>query len=256
MRILGKRKASVGIRELCSRFFREPVIDSLRRVMDICEKYDAKFTFFFVGVSADCNRDFIREIIDRGNEIGCHGFYHWRFDLLNKDEIREDLERCLDFFDKHFGYNLKGFRAPYLKYNNGIANVLSELGFVYSSSYRENDETAVCDSKVIECPISVDDWDILIKQNRGHKGLFQEMSKHRNRHTTFLLHPWRVGRKRYVYALERFLDENSDNIGFPNMFDFVNSNDGIALSGDVGEMALVELIKRSILGNRYRGMLK
>ena len=250
MKILRSRKIAEAVRELRSRFIREPVIRSIRRVMDVCEKHGAKFTFFIVGVSADCNKEFIREILDRGHEIGCHGFYHSSFDLLSHAEIREDLERCLDFFDRHFRYHLKGFRAPYLNYNSDIARVLSELGFIYSSSYREEEETAIHYRKVIECPISVDDWEILIKENRGQRGLYEEMRRHREKNTTFLLHPWRVGQKRYVYALERFIAENGENISFPNMSDFVVSNKGIALSGDVGEMALTELIKRSIWGNR------
>jgi len=249
MKILRSRKIAEAVRELRSRFIREPVIRSIRRVMDVCEKHGAKFTFFIVGVSAECNKEFIREIIDRGHEIGCHGFYHSSFDLLSDGEIREDLERCLDSFDKEFRYQLKGFRAPYLKYNSDIARVLSELGFVYSSSYRENEE-GIGKNPIIECPISVDDWKILIKENRGQIGLYEEMIGHRDRNTTFLLHPWRVGQKRYVYALERFIAENGENISFPNMSDFVVSNKGIALSGDVGEMALTELIKRSIWGNR------
>ena len=248
MRILRERHVSVALRELYSRFFREPVIQSLRRIMDTCEKYGAAFTFFIVGVSADCRRDFIREIIDRGHEIACHGFYHLSFEFLSEAEIREDIEKCLEFFSDHFGYNLKGFRAPYLRYNTSVAKVLAELGFVYSSSRREEGELEKCNGKMIECPISVDDWRILIEQNRGAEGLYEEMNKNRKRHTTFLLHPWRVGQRRYIHALEKFLDENSDNISFPNMVDFVTSGRGIALSGDVGEMALAELFKRSITG--------
>ncbi|MGR3173270.1 MAG: polysaccharide deacetylase family protein [Candidatus Scalindua sp.] len=250
MGILRKRSAGERVRELYSRFIREAPAKSLRRVMDICEKYEAKFTFYFVGISAECNKDFIREIIDRGHEIACHGYHHSCFDLLIKDEIRDDIEKCLVLFEKHFAYNIKGFRAPYLRYSKDTAEVLSELGFVYSSSYMEDDDGSAYNSKLIECPISVDDWTILIKQNRGQKGIYEEISKRRDQHATFLLHPWRVGRRRYVCALERFLDENSGKIKFPNMRDFVDSNEGIALSGDVGEMSLFEVLTRSLRGKR------
>tara|TARA_B100000315_G_C14462563_1_gene534415 strand:+ start:185 stop:526 length:342 start_codon:yes stop_codon:yes gene_type:complete len=58
----------------------------------------------------------------------------------------------------------------------------------------------------------------------------------------FLLHPWRVGQKKYIGALELFFDK----VNYPciSTEELVRSKKGIALTGDVGEMSLIEIAKR------------
>lgn len=246
VKLLRSRGLAVSARELKSRFFRENPVTAVRRVMDQLERFQGKFTFFVVGVCAEANPAIVEEILNRGHEIACHGYNHIRFNLLSPEEIRRDLERALILFQNKFGYVLKGFRAPYLGMADHVYPVLKEMGFIYSSSVEETDGPFRHSSGIMEYPVSVDDWRILIKENRGAEGLYMEMLQSAQPGRSFLLHPWRVGQKRYVGALVRFLEEQSGTLRFVCMNILSANPRGIALTGDVGEFALREILSRSL----------
>ena len=248
LKLLSERGPSIATRELASRFFREAPISAVRRVMDVCESVDARFTFFIVGISAKDNPAIIEEIIDRGHEIACHGHEHLRFPLLTPDWMRRDLEQALELFDKQFSYRLNGFRAPYLEMNDDVYTVLKELGFSYSSSLMGTDGPNIHPSGIREIPIVVDDWEILIKRNEGVAGLAREMKMNTADQACYLLHPWRVGQKRYVSALQELISSRTGNIRFPNMAEGADVKNSVYLSGDIGEFGLLEIARRIIFG--------
>jgi len=242
---LKERGLVISYRELKARFIRENPIKSIRRMMNICEQNNARFTFFIVGISAEENPSFVQEMIDRGHEVACHGFFHNRFDFLTKEEIEIDLTKCQETFWKHFKYEIKGFRAPYLKMSSKVYQVLRELGFTYSSSYMSSDDTSKIEFHGLrEYKIYADDWDILIKRNLKSKGLGFEMIKQiQPENTVYLLHPWRVGQKKYIDSLDTLFQQRSDRI-FCNTKDLESIPEGIALGGDIGEFSLYEIAKR------------
>ena len=98
IKTLKERGPLLSCRELTSRLFRGNSTVSILRVAEVCKKAKKSFTFFITGICAVNNEEAVRMIIDGGHEIGCHGFYHRRFDLMEKDEIIEDIGRMKDFF--------------------------------------------------------------------------------------------------------------------------------------------------------------
>ena len=84
IKTLRERGISISYRELKSRFIREDPKVCIRRIMDLCEKNNAVFTFCIVGVTAEENPNIIKEIISRGHEIACHGYEHFRFAFSRK----------------------------------------------------------------------------------------------------------------------------------------------------------------------------
>lgn len=246
LKLLSTRGPSVAVRELGSRIFREDPVEACRRVMDVCERRGGSFTFFLVGLCAQDNPGFVEEVLGRGHEIACHGHAHHRFGLMSPDEARRDLETALEFYETRFGYRLKGFRAPYLEMPDYLYGLLRELGFTYSSSIAGNGAPEKRDG-VIEYPISVDDWSILIRDNLGMQGLANAMRHELRDGACFLLHPWRVGQRRYIGSVEAVLDASPPS-PFVAMSKMVEDGVGIALTGDVGELAWAEIIRRSILG--------
>lgn len=246
LKLLSQRGLPVATRELSSRIFREDPVLACRRMMDVCELHKARFTFFLVGVSAQRNPKFVEEVLDRGHEIACHGHAHYRFGLMSVGEARRDIETAMEFYEKTFRYKLSGFRAPYLEMPDYLYPLLSELGFTYSSSV-EGDGPSFRRDGVVEYPICVDDWRILIRNNLGADGLNREMRAHARSGACFLLHPWRVGQRRYVGAVEQLLVE-SDLLPFRKMSEIVELGDGIALTGDIGELSWGEILSRSVFG--------
>jgi len=105
-------------------------------------------------------------------------------------------------------------------------------------------QTESCLNNTIpEIPISVDDWEILIRQNGDWQDLYRSMKNSQLR-KAFLLHPWRVGQKRYIRALEKYLDRYADRVITPKRY--LDGEEGIVLTGDIGEFSLFELFRRTI----------
>jgi len=219
--------------------------------MNVCEKYNATFTFYFVANSAIINREFVKEIIERGHEIGCHGYNHLRFDQMAQEDIIIDLKKAISVFEKMFAYQLSGFRAPYLAMNDKIAECLIKLGFVYSSSTAKILPFKY-ENLLHEWPITVCDWYTLIRNNQPPSKLYEEMIENAKDTSVFELHPWRCGQKKYIWILEEFLKQNK----LPCVSNSVlnKSRKGIALTGDIGELSLYEVFLRSAFkyGTRYK----
>jgi peptidoglycan/xylan/chitin deacetylase (PgdA/CDA1 family) len=248
LRLLAERGPAIAYREVSSRIFREDPVLATRRIMDRCEKHGARFTFFIVGVCAQRNPAIMEEILDRGHEIACHGYLHRRFNKLPPDSVRWDIERSVAYFDKTFNYRLAGFRAPYLEMADFVYPILKEMGFSYSSSTIGNASSIAERHGIVEFPIAIDDWSVLIKRNMGVEELADEMVANLSPGSCFLLHPWRVGQERIVSALDRLFERGKGAWAFPAMRDMTCGAPAIALSGDIGELGWGELVSRALFG--------
>lgn len=70
--------------------------DEVYEMLDILEEHNASATFFIGGCWADDNVDCVKEIAERGHEIGSHGYFHLSHDTLDYDanvrEIKTSVE--------------------------------------------------------------------------------------------------------------------------------------------------------------------
>jgi len=107
------------------------------KILDLVEGLGMRCTCFTVGNVARRYPELIRDIVDRGHEIGCHTNEHTTLDRLDPDGFRRDLEQNIEDLERCGAKNIRGFRAPVgsLTPNTSWAyEVLAELGFTYSSS--------------------------------------------------------------------------------------------------------------------------
>lgn len=109
------------------------------RYLDWMDKYGFRCTFFVVGNIAAAYPELVKEIYDRGHEIGCHTLSHIPLDKRTPESFQKDLEENLDLLYK-CGIpkeEIKGFRAPIFSLTEETKwayEVLKKLGFSYSSS--------------------------------------------------------------------------------------------------------------------------
>lgn len=241
VRTLRERRPAAVARELRSRFLREPVPGSIRRLMDVCERHHGRFTFFLVGLCAERNPDVLREIVDRGHEVACHGHTHERYDLCGLEAITASLERTREIFWRIARYEAVGFRAPYLRMAPHVVEALGKLGFRYSSSVlgHRRPEGFTYDNGVRELPIHVCDWGTLIRDNRGLAGMADAMRAGDRPGSTFLLHPMRMGQRAHAEVVEAYAARTT--LPLVTAAELANGRPGVALTGDVGEMSLREL---------------
>jgi peptidoglycan/xylan/chitin deacetylase (PgdA/CDA1 family) len=98
-----------------------------------------------------------RAIVERGHEIGYHGYEHEAFWQLAAADQRRVMRRSREIFEHYLGIVPTGFRTPSGDWAPETAAVLAEAGVAYSSSMRGDDrpyliEIAGCDRPLVEIP--------------------------------------------------------------------------------------------------------
>ena len=102
--------------------------DKTQEIMNICDSYNVKATFFLVGFWIQKYPEMVKEIYNRGFEIGIHSNTHPDMTKLSKPEIREELTINLKLIEDLTGFRPKLFRPPYGYYNNNLIDVCESLG--------------------------------------------------------------------------------------------------------------------------------
>ncbi|MBO5954901.1 MAG: polysaccharide deacetylase family protein [Clostridia bacterium] len=102
--------------------------DKTQEIMNICDSYNVKATFFLVGFWIEKYPEMVKEIYNRGFEIGIHSNTHPDMTKLSKSQIREELTINLKLVEELTGFRPKLFRPPYGYYNNNLIEVCDDLG--------------------------------------------------------------------------------------------------------------------------------
>ena len=241
LRTLQKRGPKTALRELRSRFTRGDPKKTLNHLLDVLDGLGIKATFFVVGYTAYYNQDMINKILSYGHEIGCHGFFHNRIDLMNAEQLDYDVKLCVQLFKKYFSYSLKGYRAPYLKTSPFLPEVLERRGFNYSSS--QMGQTAFSyQNDIMEYPVRYDDYDLLIKKRIGVSHMFSHLKDNLHSGEVLVLHPFRMGQKENIGEYKMFLKDLGKRYEFKPLQDY--NLDSVCITGDIGELSNKELLMR------------
>ena len=102
--------------------------DKTREIMSICEGYGVKATFFLVGFWIEKYPDIVKEIYNRGFEIGIHSNTHPDMSKLTKSKMRDELMINIKLVEELTNFTPKLFRPPYGYYNNDLIEICEELG--------------------------------------------------------------------------------------------------------------------------------
>lgn len=103
--------------------------DQTMRILDILDKYDAKATFFLVGIWVEKYPDLVKAIADRGHEIGNHSSTHPHMTQLSEEKMRQELHSMSDKLETITGKRPVLFRPPYGDYNNQVVSVSRQEGY-------------------------------------------------------------------------------------------------------------------------------
>ena len=102
--------------------------DKTSEIMSICESYNVKATFFLVGFWIEKYPEKVKEIYNRGFEIGIHSNTHPDMTKLSKFQIKDELSINIKLVEDLTGFRPKLFRPPYGYYNNNLIDVCEDLG--------------------------------------------------------------------------------------------------------------------------------
>lgn len=111
--------------------------ESVRIVLELLERFDARATFFVVGEVVEEYPDLIRSVADAGHEIASHGHTHTPLFELSPETFREELELSAAAIEDAVGARPDGFRAPNFSVTprtRWAFDVLRDVEYGYDSS--------------------------------------------------------------------------------------------------------------------------
>lgn len=129
--------ASVGRGERSGPNPQDPdLVTGFPRCLDLLDKLGLKATFFIEGWNGLHHPERVRELVERGHEVGVHGWVHEVFGKLDSIAAERALIDSLAAF-RAIGIEPKGFRAPGGVRGPHLIELLTKHGISYDSSVDE-----------------------------------------------------------------------------------------------------------------------
>jgi peptidoglycan-N-acetylglucosamine deacetylase len=127
------------------------------RLLDLLDRFGIKATFFVPGVVAENHPELLPAFVERGHEVGLHGYFHEIVSQVSDAEFTGALEASLEIFRKQIGVIPRGFRSPAWEMTPHMLNELKARGF-YDSSLSGFDHPYII-GDVVEVPVqcAIDD---------------------------------------------------------------------------------------------------
>ena len=103
--------------------------DHTKPILDILDQYNVKTTFFMVQFWAEKYPEDVKEIRDRGHEIGNHSSTHPNMAKLSNEDMTKELKGAEEAVQKITGEKTTVFRPPFGAYNNSLMETCEANGY-------------------------------------------------------------------------------------------------------------------------------
>ena len=101
--------------------------ETVLKMLDVLDEYDATATFFLGGCWADDNVACVKEIAGRGHEIASHGYFHRDHSQLTYDENVEEIAHSVEFISIASGKTPALFAPPSGAYHDETLRACNAL---------------------------------------------------------------------------------------------------------------------------------
>jgi peptidoglycan/xylan/chitin deacetylase (PgdA/CDA1 family) len=108
--------------------------DGTHRLLDVLVGRGVRTTCFVEGRFGHERPDDVRRIVERGHELGMHGWAHEEWHDLDEDDERRLATNATTALERAAGVRPQGFRAPAGARTERTASILSALGYRYDAS--------------------------------------------------------------------------------------------------------------------------
>lgn len=177
----------------------------LNKLIDFIDNKEIQATFFFSTKGICKRKSIIKRLFSRGHEICSHGYNHYNFSRLSKEEIFNDFKTSDKLFNK-LDLCVRGFRPPFLCFNPNIVKAAKRFNYDYISSQLGLDKEFFYENGLKEVGvISPYDWQGLVIMDLKFKELLNIWNTKRG---ILLLHPWIISP--YYEQLNRFIKTGKD----------------------------------------------
>jgi peptidoglycan/xylan/chitin deacetylase (PgdA/CDA1 family) len=108
--------------------------DGTARLLDVFERRGLTTTVFVEGRHGEERPSQVAAIVERGHEVGMHGWAHEQWDALDAEQEEKLARRATDALASATGVAPRGFRAPGGARGEHTADLLVSLGYRYDAS--------------------------------------------------------------------------------------------------------------------------
>jgi len=113
---------------------------AMPRILRLLDRYDLKVAFYVPGWIIENYPAVIEAIVERGHELGHHGYLHEKpFMLKSADEEEALLVKTLEIFKRRVGITPLGSRTPSADPSRHTFGLLKKRGFVYHTNMMDAD---------------------------------------------------------------------------------------------------------------------
>lgn len=98
-------------------------------ILDILDKYNVRSTFFLVGFWVDKYPEHVKEIYDRGHDVGNHSSNHPYMSKLSEEQMTQELNKTGEKIKSITGEKPILFRPPFGDYNDMVISVCRDNGY-------------------------------------------------------------------------------------------------------------------------------
>ncbi|WP_378949216.1 polysaccharide deacetylase [Paracoccus sp. R86501] len=109
------------------------------RLLDLFDKLDIKTTWFIPGHSVETFPEQMKEVANRGHEIGIHGYSHENPIAMTAEQEEAVLDKCIELITELSGKRPTGYVAPWWEFSNVTNEMLLKKGIKYDHSLMHND---------------------------------------------------------------------------------------------------------------------
>jgi peptidoglycan/xylan/chitin deacetylase (PgdA/CDA1 family) len=132
-------------------------------ILDLLDLYEIKASFFAPGRTIELHPDLVREMVERGHDVGHHGYMHERPDFLDDDQEERVLQKGIEVIENTIGRKPVAYRSPAWELKPSSPALLKRYGFKYDSSLMGYDTpywVETSEGDLLELPVSWrnDDW--------------------------------------------------------------------------------------------------
>ncbi|SMO95685.1 Polysaccharide deacetylase [Thalassovita litoralis] len=109
------------------------------RLLDLFDKLGIKTTWFIPGHSVETFPTQMKEVANRGHEIGIHGYSHENPIAMTREQETAVLDKSIELITELSGKRPTGYVAPWWEFSNVTNELLLERGIKYDHSLMHND---------------------------------------------------------------------------------------------------------------------
>jgi len=122
------------------------------RILDVLDRYQARATFFVLGTQAEAHPELLRAIVQRGHEVGTHGYRHVNLTHLKPEAVAAELRRADELITAAVGRRPRDLRPPYGFINQNVLAEAGKLGYriiLWTDEHDPRDWTRPAASEIV-----------------------------------------------------------------------------------------------------------